>query len=71
MADIVLRLVRECNSAREQGIDFSTIWQTTLKRHSYVAGRPLHHQNEAGPAIMVPLITGRHLIFDASGFRLG
>ncbi|MGX5844502.1 hypothetical protein ACWGTI_27710 [Mesorhizobium sp. ArgA1] len=71
MADIVSKLVRECNTARFKGVDFLTIWQTTLKQHPYVAGEPLQDQNEAGPALMIPLITGRHLIFDASGFRLG
>ncbi|KAA3448373.1 hypothetical protein C7I87_21870 [Mesorhizobium sp. SARCC-RB16n] len=71
MADIVSKLVRECNKARAMGMDFSTIWQTTLKQHPYVAGLPLQDHSESGPALMIPLITGRHLIFDDSGFRLG
>ncbi|MGX9181714.1 hypothetical protein [Mesorhizobium sp. WSM2561] len=71
MTETVSKLVRECNTARVKGVDFPTIWQTTLKQHPYVAGQPLQHRNEAGPALMIPLITGRHLIFDASGFRLG
>ncbi|MEI9412290.1 MULTISPECIES: hypothetical protein [unclassified Mesorhizobium] len=71
MADIVSKLVRECNAAWTKGVDFLTIWHTTLKQHPYVAGQPLQDQNEAGPALMIPLVTGRHLIFDASGFWLG
>ncbi|MEI9424211.1 hypothetical protein O7A70_23895 [Mesorhizobium sp. Cs1299R1N1] len=71
MADVVSELVRACNTARAKGMDFPTIWQTMLKQHPYVVGRPLQDQNEVGPALRVPLVTGRHLIFDASGFRLG
>ncbi|MGX5832132.1 hypothetical protein [Mesorhizobium sp. 43Arga] len=71
MADTVSKLVRECNAALGKGVDFLTIWKTTLKQHPYVAGKPLQDQNEAGAALMIPLITGRHLMFDASGFRLG
>jgi len=55
---------------RSKGMDFPTIWQTTLRRHSHVAGPLTQDQNEEGPILKVPLITGRHLIFDASGFRL-
>ncbi|MGX5805068.1 hypothetical protein ACWGS9_27995 [Bradyrhizobium sp. Arg314] len=71
MADMVSRLVRECNTAHDKGVDFPTIWHTTLKQHAYVAAEPVQDRNEAGPSLRVPLITGRHLIFDASGFRLG
>lgn len=70
MADVVSRLVRECNLTRNEGVDFPTIWQTTLKRHSYVAGQPIQDRDEEGPILKVPLTTGRHLIFGASGFRL-
>lgn len=70
MADIVSRLVRECNLTRNEGVDFPTIWQTTLKSHSYVAGPPIQDRDEEGPILKVPLTTGRHLIFGASGFRL-
>ena len=70
MADVVSRLVRECNLMRSKGADFPTIWQTTLKRHSYIAGLPVQDRDKEGPILKVPLITGRHLIFGASGFWL-
>lgn len=70
MADVVSRLVRECNFTRSKGADFPTIWQTMLKMHPYVAGPPVQDWDEQGPILKVPLITGRHLIFGASGFRL-
>ncbi|GLS38176.1 hypothetical protein GCM10010869_37700 [Mesorhizobium tianshanense] len=70
MANIVSRLVKECNLTRSKGVDFPTIWQTTLKGHAYVAGPPMQDRNQEGPILKIPLITGRYLIFDASGFRL-
>jgi hypothetical protein len=71
MADVVSKLVRECNLTRSKGSDFPTIWQNILKRHSYVAGPPIQDRDEQGPVLKIPLITGRHLMFSASGFRLG
>ena len=70
MADVVSRLVRECNMTRGNGVDFPTIWQTILKGHSYVAGLPMQGRSEEGPVLKIPLITGRYLMFDASGFHL-
>jgi hypothetical protein len=70
MADVVSRLVRECNMTRGNGMDFPTIWQTILKGHSYVAGPPMQDRSDVGPVLKIPLITGRHLTFDASGFHL-
>jgi len=70
MVDIVSRLVVQCNLTRSKGVDFPTIWRTTLKGHSCVAGSPIQGRNEEGPVLKIPLITGRNLIFDASGFRL-
>lgn len=70
MVDIVSKLVMECNLMRSKGVDFPTIWQSTLKGHSYVAGSPIQGRNEEGPILKIPLTTGRNLIFDASGFRL-
>lgn len=70
MADIVSRLVIECNAARGRGSDFPTIWRTLLKPNPYVAGLPLQDRDEGGPFLKIPLITGRFLISDTSGFRL-
>jgi hypothetical protein len=70
MVDVVSRLVGECNLTRSKGADFPTIWQTTLKMHPYVAGPPVQDWDEQGPILKVPLITGRHLMCGASGFRL-
>lgn len=70
MADMVSRLVGECNSARGKGLDFPTIWRTVLKPHPYVAGLPIQDRDDAAPLLRIPLITGRFIISDASGFRL-
>lgn len=70
MADVVARLVKDCNQSRTKGADFPTIWRTTLKGHSYVAGPPVQDLGEEGPVLSIPLITGRHLVFGASGFRV-
>ncbi|MDX8449476.1 hypothetical protein [Mesorhizobium captivum] len=69
MADNVEKLVRECNQSRSKGADFPTIWQTMLKGHSYVSGKPVQDRDEHGPLLSIPLITGRHILFGGSGFR--
>jgi len=70
MADIVARLLRECNLERHKGADFPTIWTTILKGHPYVAGLPEQGKDAAGPLLLIPLITGQQLIFDGSAFSL-
>ena len=70
MADVVSRLVRECNMTRGNGVDFPTIWQSILKGHSCVAGPPVQGRSDEGPVLKIPLITGRCLTFDGSGFHL-
>jgi len=51
-------------------MDFPTIWRTVLKPHPYVSGVPIQDSNEHRPFLKIPLITGRFIISDASGFRL-
>jgi hypothetical protein len=70
MVDIISRLLKDCNSAREAGLDFPTIWRTILRPHPYIAGLPIQDRNESGPALKIPLITGLFIVSDASGFHL-
>jgi hypothetical protein len=70
MADIVSRLVSECNSAQARGSDFPTVWRTVLRPHAYVAGLPVQGRDGNGPFLKIPLITGHFIISDAAGFRL-
>jgi len=70
MVDIVSRLVRDCNAARGGGADFPTIWLTLLKPHPYVVGLPMQDRDDAGPFLKIPLITGRFIVSNGSGFRL-
>lgn len=70
MADIIARLVRECNDERAKRSDFPTIWITILKPHPYVAGLPVQESAETGPLLKIPLLTGRFLVFDGSAFSL-
>jgi hypothetical protein len=70
MADIIARLVRECNAERARRTDFPTIWTTILKRHPYVAGLPVQESGDTGPLLKIPLLTGRFLVFDGSTFSL-
>jgi len=70
MADIIARLVRECNAERAKRTDFPTIWTTMLKSHPYVAGLPIQESVETGPRLKIPLLTGRFLVFDGSTFSV-
>jgi hypothetical protein len=68
--DIGSELVKSCNSARGRGLDFPTIWQTILRPHRHVAGLPIQDRGDRVPVLKIPMITGRFVIADASGFRL-
>ena len=70
MLDNAKELMQACNSARQLGSDFPTIWQTILKKHFLVAGSPIQGMNGDGPTLEVPLLTGRRLIFGTKGFSL-
>lgn len=70
MVDIISRLLEDCNSAREAGLDFPTIWKSVLRPHPYIAGLPIQDRKELGPVLKIPLITGRFIVSDAFGFHL-
>ena len=70
MADIIARLVRDCNDERAKRTDFPTIWTTILKPHPYVAGLPVLESGVSGPRLKIPLLTGRFLVFDGSSFSV-
>jgi|ERR1022692_1431003 len=71
MIDSAKELLQSCNSARQLGSDFPTVWQQILKRHSLVAGMPIQGMNSEGPTLEVPLLTGQRLIFGAKAISLG
>lgn len=70
MTNTVARLVDACNSAREKGSDFPTIWKEVLKAHPCVRGLPIQDSGEGGPVLKIPLITGQFLVFLGSHFSL-
>jgi hypothetical protein len=63
-------LLNLCNAARQDGADFSTIWNGMLKRNRMVAGVPTSRSTQFGPVLAVPLTTGEHLEFGPQGFSL-
>lgn len=71
MIDSAKELLQACNSARQLGSVFPTIWQQILKKHTFVAGMPIQGMNGEGPTLEVPLLTGQRLIFGAKAISLG
>jgi hypothetical protein len=59
-----------CNAARQEGADFSAIWNGMLKDNHIVAGVPASRSTPFGPLVEVPLTTGGHLEFGPHGFSL-
>lgn len=64
-------LLRLCETARQEGKDFPTVWNTILKRHPLVLGAPSHEVVDGEARIVVRLVTGQRLLSAISGFSLG
>jgi hypothetical protein len=59
-------LVRKCEAATHDGLDFPTIWETVLRRHPLVLGPPIQTYRNELPHLEIPLITGQHLVYNTS-----
>jgi hypothetical protein len=63
-------ILQQCVTARQEGADFPTIWNTILKRHPLVSGPPVQAMHEGQARLEIMLITGQRLIFDRAMFSL-
>ncbi len=46
-----------------EGLDFSTIWETYLRRHSAVIGPPIQEYRDSEPILTIPLFHRQMLVF--------
>ena len=60
MDALVADLLERCVSARQEGLDFPTIWSRILSRHRLVSGIPV----SVSEVLAVPLATGDTLCFN-------
>jgi len=58
-------LLRRCDDAMRNGVDFPTLWHTTIKPHPAVAGVPVQRWNGERTYLEIPLLRGDCLIVDA------
>lgn len=68
--DSAEELLAICRAARKAGIDFPTIWHEHLKRHPLVLDIPTQLMSADRPVLSVPLLGGRHLLFDDEEIHL-
>ncbi|MCC6946305.1 MAG: hypothetical protein IT539_00925 [Bradyrhizobiaceae bacterium] len=66
MPDTASDLMRKCNAAAQGGADFPTIWNTLLKPHPLVIGRPRQALLNGRTRLEISLMTGQVLVFDSS-----
>jgi hypothetical protein len=57
-------LVQKCNEAIRLGVDFPTLWHTTIKPHSSVIGPPVQRLDGNRTYLEVPLLRGNWLVID-------
>jgi hypothetical protein len=69
LSDTANALTRQCAAAAARGADFPTVWNTILKAHPLVIGRPRQTLHEGQARLEISLITGQRLIFDSSSGR--
>lgn len=66
MTDTANALSRQCAAAAARGGSFPTVWNTILRPHPLVVGRPHQTLHNGEARLEIPLITGQRLIFDSS-----
>jgi hypothetical protein len=59
-------LVQTCIRATQEGADFPTLWDTTLRRHPLVIGPPVQGVEGGRVCLKISLITGQRLVFDSA-----
>ena len=62
----VYDLRRKCSAATLQGLDFPTVWNDVLRKHPLVLGPPIQVYHGDVPHLEIPLLTGRHLVYNSS-----
>ena len=59
-------LVRKCAACMRSGTDFPTVWNSILKGHALVVGRPVQMIRDGQARLEIFLVTGQRLIFDSA-----
>ena len=63
--------MKRCASAKAEGADFPTIWNTILKGNTLVIGHPEQALENGAPVLRIRLINNQHLVYGPDGFSLG
>jgi hypothetical protein len=71
LEDAARRLRERCATAKTDGADFPTIWNTILKSNRLVAGNPVQAMENGRPVLKVRLANNQELICGRDGFSLG
>ncbi|MFT3728183.1 MAG: hypothetical protein QM759_10205 [Terricaulis sp.] len=65
------QLLAACESARQEGKDFPTVWRTVLQRSPLVIGLPGHEIRDGEARIIISLTTGQQIGSSLAGYTLG
>ena len=52
-----------------EGLDFPTIWETYLRRHTAVIGPPIQGYRDSDPILIIPLFYRQILVFLSTSGR--
>lgn len=59
-----------CTRARENGLDFPSIWHSLIAGHPLVVGLPVQRMEDGLPVLDIGLLSGQRLRFGDFGFVL-
>ena len=59
-------VVRICAACMRSGADFPTVWNSILKGHALVVGRPVQTISDGRARLEIVLVTGQRLVFDSA-----
>ena len=71
LSPAVDELVEKCIAASFEGADFSTVWNTILKKSRLVAGMPVQALKDGKPVLTVRLTTNQTIVYGPGGYSLG
>jgi len=60
-------LLKKCNDALRNGVDFPTLWHSVIKPHPAVAGVPIQRLDDDRTYLEIPLLRGDCLVVDTGG----
>jgi hypothetical protein len=66
----VEQLLERCASAKADGADFPTIWNTILKGNRLVVRHPVQALENGNPVLRVRLLNNQHLVYGPDGFSI-